>query len=417
MQYQIDDKPKALSMLMYGVQWWVVAVPSIIVMGAVAAALHFEGNTAAQELYMQKLFAVIGGSILIQSIWGHRLPLVVGPAVVLLTGVLASMSSGINAIYTGIFTGGIILSLLAVSGLLVKVQKIFTPRVVTVILILVTVAIMPVIIRLIFAGSDVVFSMVFSLFFVFGLILLNEKLPGVWKSTTLMWGIGIGCLVYFAFYGLPAPSEHTLDLSGFFIRPEFNPSVIISFVLCALALTVNEIGSIQAVGHMLRADNMAQRSVRGVGFTGLMNMVSGALGVIGPVDYSTSPGIISASGCASRYPLIVAGAGLVLCAFIPAVVPVLIYIPPLIMGALLFYIMSAQLSAGLQLLVRDNTVKDYQSGITIGLPVMMAILVSFAPREVMERLPEALLPIVGNGFIMGVLTVFVLEHLIFGKRK
>lgn len=64
----------------------------------------------------------------------------------------------------------------------------------------------------------------------------------------------------------------------------------IIFLFCFIALIVNELGSIQAVGRMIGADHMERRTTRGVGITGLANVVSGALGIVGPVDYSMSPG-------------------------------------------------------------------------------------------------------------------------------
>lgn len=95
----------------------------------------------------------------------------------------------------------------------------------------------------------------------------------------------------------------------------FEAGTILAFLFCYIALIVNELGSIQAVGHMLQADQMGQRTTRGVGIVGVTNVLSGLFGVIGPVDYSMSPGVISATGCASRYTLLPAGAGLILCAF------------------------------------------------------------------------------------------------------
>ena len=182
------------------------------------------------------------------------------------------------------------------------------------------------------------------------------------------------------------------------------------------ALIVNELGSIQAVGHMLQADRMDQRTTRGVGIVGVTNVLSGLFGVIGPVDYSMSPGVISATGCASRYTLLPAGAGLILCAFFPSVVGMLVTIPGVVMGAILLYLMATQLAAGLQMLVREKAITDFDSGVVVGLPLMVALLLSFAPEEVLNLIPSLFKPIVGNGFVMGVITVLIMEHLILKKR-
>ena len=141
LKYGLEDHPKFAENIIYGMQWLAVTIPAVIIMGKI---LGSQGGTAALEvLYMQKLFAVMAVSLLLQIYWGHRLPLVIGPATVLLIGILASQGSSSAAIYTSILICGILLSLLAISGLFAYLRKLFTPRVVAVILLMVAFAIMP----------------------------------------------------------------------------------------------------------------------------------------------------------------------------------------------------------------------------------------------------------------------------------
>ena len=60
--------------------------------------------------------------------------------------------------------------------------------------------------------------------------------------------------------------------------------------------------------------------------------------------------------------------------------------------------------------------KDFTGALTIGLPIMLALVVAFLPAEVSNMLPAVLRPIVGNGFVMGVIVVMLLEHVVFRKR-
>jgi len=85
------------------------------------------------------------------------------------------------------------------------------------------------------------------------------------------------------------------------------------------------------------------------------------------------------------------------------------------MGTVLLYIMSSQLAAGMQMLVREKAITDYNSGIIVGLPLMVALLISFAPAGTLDQLPSLLRPVVGNGFVMGVILVLLMEHLVFRK--
>ena len=421
MKYELNDKPGMLPMLMYGLQWWIVSLPCVVIMGIIVSQLHYT-NVAEQTFYLQKLFGIMGIVMIVQVLWGHRLPLIIGPASVLLIGILSTVASGIPAVYTGIMVGGLVLTVLAYSGLLGKLQFVFTPRIVTVILILIAFTLTPVILKLVL--GDVVyalFNLFFTLVMVLALVIGNKLLRGIWKSTTVLWGIMGGVLVYYGVFGFPM-----LPSTGAGIIPEqttvlnfpldFEAGTILAFLFCYIALIVNELGSIQAVGHMLQADRMDQRTTRGVGIVGVTNVLSGLFGVIGPVDYSMSPGVISATGCASRYTLLPAGAGLILCAFFPSVVGMLVTIPGVVMGAILLYLMATQLAAGLQMLVREKAITDFDSGVVVGLPLMVALLLSFAPEEVLNLIPSLFKPIVGNGFVMGVITVLIMEHLIFKKR-
>lgn len=136
MKYNLEDKPKLAALILYGLQWWVVALPSIVILGLVVSKLHLGGDAGAQALYMQKLFFISGVTLLVQIRFGHKLPIVVGPASVLLIGVLASASGSVSAIYTAIAIGGLLITLIAASGLLRYAQKVFTPRVIIVTILL-----------------------------------------------------------------------------------------------------------------------------------------------------------------------------------------------------------------------------------------------------------------------------------------
>lgn len=422
MKYDLEDKPKLAATILYGLQWWVVALPSIVILGLVVSKLHFGDDTGAQTLYMQKLFFIMGVTLLIQIRFGHKLPIVVGPASILLIGVLASASVPVSAIYTAIATGGVLITLIAASGLLRYAQKVFTPRVIIVTIVLIPLTLAPTIINLIFRNAQHTgFNLGFSLLLVFALLIGNKLLKGMWKSTTLLWGILIGTLIFYSFNGFPIPTEAVTTtafpdvLASLFITPEFDMGVILSFLFCALVLTINEISSIQAVGQMIKAGDMEKRSTRGVAIIGISNIAAGLTGVIGSVGYSMSPGIIAATGCASRRPFIPAALLLLACSFFPMLVGGLLMVPNIVMGVILLYVMLSQFAAGLQLVVQQKAVVEFSDGAVIGLSMMVALLISFAPAEALGQIPSLLRPVLGNGFVMGILTVLVMEHLVYRK--
>lgn len=403
----------------------VVTIPTILILGRVLAEIHFD-DAPSQIFYTQKLFLMGGVFLIIQLLWGHKLPLIIGPASVLLIGIVSSLSFSYSVIYTSVAIGGGFLLLLSLSGLLSKIDFLFTPRIIVVILLLIGFTLSPVIINLMYENSAGYesFHFWFAIIAVLLMLIMNKWFVGIWKSVVVLLGLVVGTLVYLQFK--PVELSQTVSMSeilsssktSLFIFPlEFDIGVIIAFIFCFLALLINELGSIQSVGSMLNLKDLDKRTQRGVAVTGMSNIFTGFVGVIGLVDFSFSPGVISSTKCASRYVLIPAGVGLIIIALFPGLVNILNQTPSLVIGAIMFYLMVNQLASGFDLMHRQKAVIDFESAVVIGFPIMLAVLVSFMPKAVSSSIPQLLRPILTNGFVMGVIAVIVCEHFIFKRKK
>ncbi len=376
---------------------------------------------------MQKLFVLAGVFLIVQIIWGHKMPILIGPASVLLIGIVSSLSFSYSVIYTSVALGGTFLLLLAVSGLLSKINFLFTPRIIVTILLLIGFTLAPVILNLLFENSAGVenFHFWFAICLVLLMLVMNKLFAGIWKSLVILLGLIVGTVVYLKF-GKPlvvAPSTTlseilSSDKLSLFIFPfEWDFGVIAAFMFCYLALLINELGSLQSMGSLLDVPDMDKRTRRGVAITGLSNIFAGMSGVIGMVDYSFSPGIVLASRCASRFVLIPAGIGLIVISFFPGIVSLLNQIPSLVIGAIMFYLMVTQLASGFQLMDKKKAILDFESAIVITFPLMLAVMVAFLPKAVVESFPLIVRPILTNGFLMGVIAVILCEHFIFKKKE
>lgn len=423
-KYGLDERPPLAQTLIYSLQWLAITLATVIVIGKVVAGLHFD-DPGRQLIYMQKLFFVTALSLLGQVLWGHRLPLVTGPATVLLVGILAGMSSGVNAIYTSIAAGGAFLTLLSVTGLFSRISRFFTTRVVATILMLIAFTITPTILNLITGAASTeasLFNLVFALAFFTVMIIADRLLPGIWKSTMIVWAIIAGSVCYL----LATPFETVRSLgevgiaSNIFIdlttRPAFDPGLMISFLICFIALSINDLGSIQAVGRLINPPGMERRATSGVAFSGLSNILAGVFGVIGPVNFSMSAGIIAANGNASRFTMIPAGLFMLVMAFLPGVVALTWNTPSVVVGTILLFIMCSQLAAGLMTAFGSGGF-SFQDGLVISVPLMVSILISFLPTHVKSAFPPLLTPVIGNGFVMGVLAVLLLEHVVYRRKQ
>ena len=413
-KYKIDDRPALGAMSLYGLQWLMICIPVVLTSTFVAP----EGQTL---FFTQKLFALMGITMIVNALWGHRLPLVAGPAAVLLMGVLASQGqgSGSEAIYPSMAIGGAIIALLAAFGLMRRVQRIFTPRIVVAIVVLISFTMAKPIVGMIFSDTEhQLLAMTFAVVTVVAMAVANNLLKGVWKSMVVIVAMILGSIFYSCITGFPKNFVTDSVAPQLFVGGvELDAGVVIAFIFCYIALFINQVGSVQSLGEFTGADGMERRQSRGMVVQGVMNVVGGVLGVVGPVDYSLSPGVVASTSCASRYTVIPAAAAMIVLAFIPDAVSVLLTIPQPVMGVVLLYLMATQVAAGLHLMQSSSAVVSFKDGLVLGIPIMFTVILSFAPADALSTIPSLLRPIVGNGFVMGIIIILLLEHLFLKDKK
>jgi xanthine/uracil permease len=419
-KYGLEDKPSGGKILIFGLQWLAVTIPLIIIVGNILGVLS---GGEINISYLQDLLLMVGLVMLVQLLYGHKLPLVVGPATVLLIAVLASQGQASGAINTSIIVGGVVLALVAGSGLLKYLKRLFTPRVIMVILLLIAFTLSPTILNLITIDNGVSpgINLIFAMFLTLLVFTAHRVLRGLWKSTLPLWIMILGSLSYYILFGVftpLSPNLAALSLPGSFTISLAVPelTMLVSFLICFLALAINDLGSIQAVGSLLKAGEMETRVKRGITITGVGNILSGLIGVIGPVNYSMSPGVIAATGNASRYTLIPAAVGLLLLACSPLSVGFISSIPSPVVGTILIYVMTAQMAAAFLLALENQAFQTLDHGLVVGLPIIIGTVVAFLPTGVTGQLPLVIRPLLGNGFVMGVLAVLFLEHVVFLAR-
>ncbi len=419
LKYTLDEKPPFSHTLLYGLQWLMIAIPNVVTVSILAKLQFGNGDIQMQTSYLQSVYFVYGLTMLVQAFWGHRMPLVVGSAAVLLVGILSAFSSAsFNAIYTAIAIGGAVLLMVSLSGLLKKITRIFTPRVIVVILGLIAMTLAPVIISMMFEPGKEFFGFVFFLVGTIITFVLERLMKGIGKSLTVMIITVGGTVVYYLFNQLPevASVSHTTDISKIIIKPEFDLSVIIAFLVCFFALLINELGSIESLRSLIGAEEDG-RIRRGCAVTGAGNILAGMMGIIGPVDYSISPGIVSSTKCASRITIVPCAIGLIVCSLLPSAVVWLTQLPDMVIGLVLTYVVVLQLASAFEMMADKKIIANFSHSLTIALPLAVALIVAFLPDAVEVNLPLALQPILTNGFVIGVLLVVFLEHIVFSQKR
>jgi len=425
-KHQLNEWPPFTELLLLGLQWFAISIPGIIIVGKVVSILHNDA-IASQTIYLQKMSFLVSIALFAQIMWGHQLPLILGPSTVLLIGVIASSSFDSSVIYSSIMIGGAALAIMSFSGIFGYVQRLFTPRVVAVVLVLIAFTLLPTIIDLIttsYRSVPTITNLFFAIMLTACMFLFYRLAGPLWRSTMILWAMIAGSIVYYLIFCQALSFGELLNekFTGLFFdnlttRWSLEPGVLLSFLFCFFALSINDLGSIQSMKEIINPSDMPRRINHGITFTGLANILAGFLGIVGIVNFSLSPGVITATRSASRFTLIPASILLCLISFSPLLMNFLGNIPSAVIGSSLIYILYFQVAVGKNIVFRSKDDFSPENTFVIGIPVLVGTIIAFLPGSSFHLLPKALRPIIGNGFVMGVLSALILEHLIFKKNR
>ncbi len=420
----VDERPPLPELFLLGLQWTAIIIPIVIIIGRIVGEAQSD-QLAQTVLFMRKTAFLIALTMGGQVLLGHRLPLVAGPASVLVVGVIASLGFSRTAINTSMMVGGLLLAIAAMTGLFAHIRRLFTPRVVALILLLVAFTLAPTIIQLIAdpgLRAPVLPRAAFAAIMPLLMLFASRRLRGIWKSTLILWSIVAGWCVWALFF--PGSSDtgkggsHPVFLSFFTHMTtglSFEPGVLLSFLVCFLGLAVNDLGSIESVGELIKATNRDRRVNRGIAVSGLANILAGFLGVVGPVNYSLSPGVIAATGCASRFTLLPTAVFMACLACSSRAFAFIGTVPSIVVGSVFLYLSAYQIAAGLAVAAEEAGRFQMEDGLVMGLPLLLGTVVAFAPASWVAAFPLLLRPIAGNGFLVGVVAVLILEHVVFRR--
>ena len=424
--FQLNETPPIHKNIIYGLQWVMIAIPSVVVFSTLCStALGLD--PAAQISFSQRLLIATGLMTILQSLEGHRYPLLEGPSSAVLLTFIILASHGLSVIEGGMIFGGFFLILIGIFKWFKWLSSLFTPHVVGVILILVALSLLPFLYPLLIGinkvypyGELTVFGS--SLLIVLFVSFLSHRLRGFLQTTSMLAGILFG-LILFLFKGgisltvVRESSWFALPSPFLGVWPSFSLPAILAIVCTYLAVMVNTVGSIQGISEIVGKEGLEDRIHRGIGMTGVGGLTAAFLGVAGLVSFSISPGVVLVSRVASRYVLTMSGAIMILCAFIPKLWALLTAVPPSVIASVLFVTLSSQLMVGINVMLSGEGKIERREYFTVGLPILVGTMVSIIPKQFFQLFPNAIASLVGNGLVMGILLCLLLEHVLFRQPK
>ena len=410
----------------YGFQWMILFLPTLMILSAISSE-YLKLPEGERILFFQRVLVTTGGIMILQTLWGHRYPLLDGPSSALLLTLLVLAPGGMPAIQGGMIIGGILLVLLAALRLMRHVEALFTDNVIGVTLILIAITLLPYLAPLLIGqhpGSprgDLRILGV-SLVTVAAIALFSQRLAGFFRTLSLLWGILLGTFLMgllgrLDFSVRPEVQWFSLPPSLVSEPPRFVLSAILPFLVAYLAVVINGVGSMYSIGEIVGKENMGRRVARGIGLTGAGGILAGALGSIGTVSFGISPGVVLITRVGSRFPLTLCGVFLCLLAFFQKFLMLLISIPPSVVGAALLTAMASQVGAGISVLTRTGRSLGGRDYLVIGLPILLAGIITLLPEDFFRALSFSAQAFLKNGLVVGIVAVLLLEHLILREKK
>ncbi len=424
--YQIEERPPPAALLLYALQWLVVVLPLVVISARLMAA--FLGMDALEgSLLFQKMLLVVGAVTVTQCLIGHRYPLVDGPSAALLLSVAAIAQEGYAAVLGGMLTGGAVLIALGATGLLGKVTGLFTDRVVGVVLILIALTFLPHLVPMVTGASPAhpggePFIMAVAMFVTIAIVMISSYGKGFLGNLSILAGIVLGYVIM-AFAGrldlahagsTPFVSWPWPILGPF---PRFTIAGTVSFLLANVAVLINGLGSYTATAQVVGGEDLDSRVRRGVTITGAAGLIAALTGSLGTVSYSQGPGIVMVTRVGSRYPVLVSGIMLCALAFFTRFTAFLVTVPEAVVGAALLVTLSTMVGLGVSIIGRSGEKSGARENMIVGLPLLLGGSAALLTDPFLSLLPLSVRGVVGNGLIVGIVAVLLLEHIILKGPK
>jgi xanthine/uracil permease len=421
--YDLDDLPPCQYALLYGLQWAFIMFPALII--AATLSVGSLGPGGADIIRFLRLTLLTSGLFtIVQTLWGHRYPLLEGPATALMLAFILLAPHGLPAIQGGMIFGGVLLVIIVLSRQLERLTRLFTPNVVGVILMLIALGLLRPLLRFMTGATDTTpgsegQTFLISLILVLFIATLSHWLKGFWRTVSILIGMVVGSFVFLVVGRLRWEQLVAAPWISFSTRwvetlPGFYWPAAVAFACAYLAVIVNTLGSLQGIAAITDKERLPKATQRGILINGIAGVSCGVLGVVGTVSYSMGPGVILVNRVASRYAVTYCGAILLVATFLPKLAALLAVVPEPVVGAALCVGLGGQVGVGISTVAsQEIQSRDY---FVVGLPVLLGTLVGFLPQGLVDALPGWIQLFVANSLITGITLVLLLEHVLLRKR-
>jgi NCS2 family nucleobase:cation symporter-2 len=383
----------------------------VAAVGGLSAALA--GNL------VNAIFLAAGLVTLTQSTRLVRLPIVEGPSAAFDGLMIGFAKAGQLAMATtGLLIGGVLVLIIAASGLLGVVRRLFSPAVTGSVILLVGIALAGFTLEEFFGGNPnspdfgSPQTLTISTATLLTVLLLSSFGRGPWRSYAFIWAllVGDGLSLIFgrlsfeavgsaAWIGIP----QLLPYGGL----QFDAGVTLALLFAFVVAIIEAIGVYYAAGEIVGTPITDQRIRLGVSGEAAGSIVSALFGGFATTAYAQNVGLLKLTGVGSRFAVTVAGVIFLVLAFIPKLGAILAATPDPVVGGIFLPAAASLIMTGVLALARTPDTPRHAA--VAGLAVIMGtglppLITSMAPK-----LPPVITQLLSQPVVVGAIVALVLE--------
>lgn len=401
--YALDERPPNRTLAVMALQHMVLALMLMLYPVILAAEIGLD-EAATRGLLTTTVLAAGIGSILQASRMGSGFLAVNIPSPILMPGfIAAARTHGLGAACGTLAVCALVE--MGLARLLPRLRSYFPPEVCGVAVMMLGISLIKGGLMRI-TGFDAATQSVAGDAIAVGLFTLGSIIAlSVWsRGPARLFAMLVGCAAGYAAaaaLGLLGPDLSTriaaaplLDLPVPAVPPlRFSLEAFLPLMIAVLLSMMDTVGCVITLDKMNKAHwartEMSTVS-RGVMAEGMTNVLSAAGGSFGINISSANIGLSFASGVTSRIVGTAAGVLLIVAAFVPKLLTLLIYMPPPVIGAVLVFTAACLITAGMELIV--SRLINQRRLLVIGLSVVLGLSVTTLPG-LYDGLPGWLAPV------------------------
>jgi len=408
------------------VQWALFILMSSVIVPITLSELYDFSFEESIDFVQRTLF-VLGLAGLLHVLFGHKLPIQEGPtnlwwAIFIFfastgTTLFSNYTETLNVLQSGLLISGVVFLIFSLTKGLRLIEKLMTPTILAVYLILLVVQLSGTFIKGLMGITETSNSIdLLILLLSIILIALNYYISTFKyiKQYSVLITIIVGWTVFFVL-GLTTPMQSVDTIFNIptitsLTKIDLYPSIIPLIIGVTLLLMMNMIVTIQVVQKVYDNHNQMylQCSQRNAGIvSGINQILAGLFSTVGPVPISGTASFIESTKQFLRLPFIIGSLLVVIVSFFPVFISFIVTIPPPVGYAAIFPVFSIMLVLAMDLLyavaARARMYKILSISLFTGIGIMFVQIDSFI------NISPTIVPLASNGLVVGTLLSFILE--------